>query len=75
MAHNLPTALLAEHLRPKDKTHPFDLICETHNIEHRLDCARKVGHSIMNLCSSNEGYKHDKQNKNIPRMCNSSLKI
>lgn len=29
-------ALLAEHLRPKDKTHPFDLICEAHKIEHRL---------------------------------------
>ena len=28
--------LLAEHLRPKNKTHPFDLICKEHNIEHRL---------------------------------------
>ena len=29
-------ALLAEHLRPKDKIHPFDAICELHKIEHRL---------------------------------------
>ena len=29
-------ALLAEHLRPKDKTHPFDAICQANNIEHRL---------------------------------------
>ena len=29
-------ALLAEHLRPKGKMHPFDLICEAHQIEHRL---------------------------------------
>ncbi len=28
--------LLAEHLRPKDKTHPFDEVCAEHNIEHRL---------------------------------------
>ena len=29
--------LLAEHLRPKnDKVHDFDLICQKHNIEHRL---------------------------------------
>ena len=28
--------LLAEHLRPKDKIHPFDEICQEHNIEHRL---------------------------------------
>jgi transposase InsO family protein len=28
--------LLAEHLRPKAKIHPFDAICEAHNIEHRL---------------------------------------
>ena len=29
-------ALLAEHLRPKHKAHPFDLICKEHEIEHRL---------------------------------------
>ena len=29
-------ALLAEHLRPRDKIHPFDFICAAHNIEHRL---------------------------------------
>lgn len=29
-------ALLAEHLRPKEKTHPFDMVCIEHNIEHRL---------------------------------------
>ena len=29
-------ALLAEHLRPKGKMHPFDVICEAHQIEHRL---------------------------------------
>jgi len=29
-------ALLAEHLRPKEKIHPFDVVCEEHNIEHRL---------------------------------------
>ena len=29
-------ALLAEHLKPKNKIHPFDAICEKHNIEHRL---------------------------------------
>jgi transposase-like protein len=28
--------LLAEQLRPKNKMHPFDLICKSHNIEHRL---------------------------------------
>ena len=28
--------LLAEHLRPKTKIHPFDLVCEEHSIEHRL---------------------------------------
>lgn len=28
--------LLSEHLRPKDKMHPFDAICEAHKIEHRL---------------------------------------
>ena len=27
-----------------------------------LDCPRKVRHIIMNLCSTNEGYKHDTQN-------------
>ena len=29
-------ALLAEHLRPNGKIHPFDAICEAHKIEHRL---------------------------------------
>lgn len=29
-------ALLADHLKPKGKIHPFDVICEAHNIEHRL---------------------------------------
>ncbi len=29
-------ALLAEHLRPKHKLHPFDEICKRHHIEHRL---------------------------------------
>ena len=29
-------ALLAEHLRPKNKEHPFDIICAMHDIEHRL---------------------------------------
>lgn len=28
--------LLAEHLKPKDKTHPFDALCAHENIEHRL---------------------------------------
>ena len=28
--------LLAEHLKPNDKTHPFDQICKIQNIEHRL---------------------------------------
>ncbi len=28
--------LLAEHLRPKDKKHPFDVICDDNNIDHRL---------------------------------------
>ena len=28
--------LLAEHLRPKEKIHPFDVVCNEHNIEHRL---------------------------------------
>jgi len=28
--------LLAEHLRPKNKIHPFDCICNAHKIEHRL---------------------------------------
>ena len=28
--------LLAEYLRPKDKTHPSDMVCTEHNIEHRL---------------------------------------
>jgi len=27
---------LAEHLKPKDKVHPFDKVCKAHNIEHRL---------------------------------------
>ena len=29
-------ALLLEHLRPKDKAHPFDQACIENNIEHRL---------------------------------------
>ena len=29
-------ALLAEHLRPKNKDHPFDALCQAHDIEHRL---------------------------------------
>lgn len=29
-------ALLAEHLRPKEKKHMFDVLCEAHGIEHRL---------------------------------------
>ena len=29
-------ALLAEHMRPKVKKHPFDVICEANQIEHRL---------------------------------------
>ena len=29
-------ALLAEHLRPKDKIHPFDQVCQDNGIEHRL---------------------------------------
>jgi transposase InsO family protein len=29
-------ALLAEHLRPKDKDHPFDAVCKQLGIEHRL---------------------------------------
>lgn len=29
-------ALLAEHLRPKNKTHPFDALCERNGIRHRL---------------------------------------
>jgi transposase InsO family protein len=29
-------ALLAEHLKPKDKIHPFDALCANHRIEHRL---------------------------------------
>ena len=28
--------LLAKHLTPKNKTHPFDVICNEHKIEHRL---------------------------------------
>ena len=28
--------LLAEHLKPKDKIHPFDEICKLQKIEHRL---------------------------------------
>jgi hypothetical protein len=28
--------LLAEHLRPKNKKHPFDEICEAHKIKHKL---------------------------------------
>ena len=28
--------LLAEHLKPKNKTHPFDEVCKAHKIEHRL---------------------------------------
>ena len=28
--------LLSKHLTPKDKTHPFDLICSDNKIEHRL---------------------------------------
>jgi transposase-like protein len=28
--------LLAEHLKPKDKMHPFDAVCAQENIEHRL---------------------------------------
>lgn len=28
--------LLAEHLKPKDKIHPFDELCALHGIEHRL---------------------------------------
>ena len=28
--------LLSEHLKPKDKIHPFDNLCKAHNIEHRL---------------------------------------
>lgn len=28
--------LLAEHLKPKEKVHPFDVTCKAHNIEHRL---------------------------------------
>ncbi len=27
---------MAEHLKPKDKVHPFDKGCKAHNIEHRL---------------------------------------
>ena len=29
-------ALLAEHLRPKNKKHPFDIICEENGIKHKL---------------------------------------
>jgi transposase-like protein len=29
-------ALLAEHLKPKDKIHPFDKMCEENNIIHKL---------------------------------------
>lgn len=29
-------ALLAEHLKPKDKIHPFDAVCEKHGIVHKL---------------------------------------
>ena len=29
-------ALLAEHLRPKDKVHPFDALCQKHGILHKL---------------------------------------
>ena len=29
-------ALLAEHLRPKNKIHPFDALCAAHNIKHKL---------------------------------------
>ncbi len=28
--------LLSEHLKPKNKIHPFDNLCKAHNIEHRL---------------------------------------
>ena len=28
--------LLAEHLKPKEKTHPFDAVCRDYKIEHRL---------------------------------------
>ena len=28
--------LLAQHLKPKNKIHPFDAICKEHHIEHRL---------------------------------------
>ena len=28
--------LLAEHLRPKEKMHPFDVVCEKHGITHKL---------------------------------------
>ena len=28
--------LLAEHLKPKDKTHPFDVMYKAHTVEHRL---------------------------------------
>ena len=29
-------ALLAEHLRPKSKVHPFDALCQMHGIKHKL---------------------------------------
>jgi transposase InsO family protein len=29
-------ALLPAHLRPKDREHPFDIICKENNIDHRL---------------------------------------
>ncbi|WP_239638254.1 hypothetical protein [Holospora obtusa] len=28
--------LLAQHLKPKNKTHPFDVMCKEYTIEHRL---------------------------------------
>jgi transposase InsO family protein len=42
--HRLPTdngaqftyELLAEHLHPKDKIHPFDAVCKKHGIKHKL---------------------------------------
>lgn len=35
--------LLAEHLQPKNKPHPFDMICQESSIEHRLTKLRHLG--------------------------------
>nr|MBP9752337.1 MFS transporter [Pseudomonadota bacterium] len=45
--------------------YPLSVVLVALFFYRRVDCPRKVGHSIMNQCSTNEGYKNDKQNKNL----------